>query len=77
MVDLLLEKVELKKPQYLIKSLKAKNLKTSQKLIQRGGFKGVDENGDTALHIASKEGQTDIVRELIQLDSSLLYQRNK
>lgn len=60
--------VEVEKPNHLIKTLKKGNLKTAAQLIKMGGAGGVDENGDTILHIASKLGLLELVPMISEKD---------
>ncbi|CAD8119867.1 unnamed protein product [Paramecium sonneborni] len=68
-VETLLQVTQLEKPQHLIKSLKKGNFKTAYKIIELYGASGQDENGDTALHIASRMGNIQIIKSICQKEN--------
>lgn len=76
-VEALLRWIEPEKPQHLIRSLRKGNIKTSSKLIEKGGAQGQDERGDSALHVACELGLADLVRQICRQEPSLLLKRNK
>ncbi|CAD8112352.1 unnamed protein product [Paramecium primaurelia] len=72
-VETLLQVTQLEKPQHLIKSMRKGNFKTAQKIIEQYGASGQDENGDTALHIASRLGNLQIIKSICQKEN--LYKK--
>ncbi|CAK92306.1 unnamed protein product (macronuclear) [Paramecium tetraurelia] len=72
-VETLLQLTSLEKPQHLIKSLRKGNFKTAQKIIEQYGASGQDENGDTALHVASRLGNLQIIKSICQKEN--LYKK--
>ncbi|CAD8204428.1 unnamed protein product [Paramecium pentaurelia] len=72
-VETLLQLTQLEKPQHLIKSLRKGNFKTAQKIIEQYGASGQDENGDTALHVASRLGNLQIIKSICQKEN--LYKK--
>ncbi|CAK64438.1 unnamed protein product (macronuclear) [Paramecium tetraurelia] len=72
-VETLLQITSLDKPQHLIKSLQKGNYKTASKIIEKYGASGQDENGDTALHVASRKGELNIIKQICQRE--FLFQR--
>ncbi|CAD8125078.1 unnamed protein product [Paramecium sonneborni] len=68
-VETLLQVTQLEKPQHLIKSLNKGNFKTAQKIIEQYGASGQDENGDTALHVASRLGNLQIIKSICQKET--------
>ncbi|CAD8195065.1 unnamed protein product [Paramecium pentaurelia] len=75
-VETLLQITSLDKPQHLIKSLLKGNYKTAAKIIEKYGASGQDENGDTALHIASRKGELNIIKQICQKEY-LFQKKNK
>ncbi|CAD8190001.1 unnamed protein product [Paramecium pentaurelia] len=75
-VETLLQITSLDKPQHLIKSLKKGNYKTASKIIEKYGVSGSDENGDTVLHVASRKGELNIIKQICQKEF-LFQKKNK
>ncbi|CAK62668.1 unnamed protein product (macronuclear) [Paramecium tetraurelia] len=75
-VETLLQITSLDKPQHLIKSLHKGNYKTAAKIIEKYGASGQDESGDTALHVASRKGELNIIKQICQKEY-LFQKKNK
>ncbi|CAD8124138.1 unnamed protein product [Paramecium sonneborni] len=75
-VETLLQITTLDKPQHLIKSINKGNYKTASKIIEKYGASGQDEFGDTALHVVSRKGELNIIKQICQKEF-LFQKKNK